>query len=64
MKKEEYRKHNLKTMSKEYIIYEREIQKVQNRLQDVHDYKETRRQMGGGIQRNTLTLFLLTWRKW
>lgn len=31
----------------EYIIYEREIQEVENRLQDVHDYNETRRQMGG-----------------
>ena len=46
MKKKEYKKHNLKTMSKE-------IQEVQNRLQDVHDYNETRGQMGG-IQRNTL----------
>jgi len=33
-------------MSKEYIIYKREIQEVQNRLQDVHDYNETTRQMG------------------
>ena len=28
-------------MPQEYIIYEREIQEVQNRLQDIHDYNET-----------------------
>jgi len=34
-------------MSKGYIIYESEIQEVQNALQDVHDYNESRRQIGG-----------------
>jgi hypothetical protein len=46
MKNEVYKKYNLKTMSKEYIIYETEIQEVQNRLQDVYNYSETRRQTG------------------
>jgi hypothetical protein len=36
-KKKEYKNHNLKTLSKEYIIHEGKIQEVQNRLQYIHD---------------------------
>jgi hypothetical protein len=35
---EKNKKYELKTMSKEYIIYEGKIQEVQNRLQNVCDY--------------------------
>jgi hypothetical protein len=40
-------------MSKEYIIYEGKIQEAHNRLQDIHDYNLTRRQMGGKTSRET-----------
>jgi hypothetical protein len=54
-RKKSTKKYNLKTMSKGYIIYEREIQEVQNTLQDVHDYNESRRQMWGKNPKKHIT---------
>lgn len=49
----EYNKYKLKTIPHEYIIYEREKQEVKNRLQDVHDYNETRNKWGWKTSRET-----------